>query len=184
MKGARGLLVLLVVVTAAIWGAMQVFASGGSRSTSGPVTGHNAPAAGNPEVFGAPLKTYVNQSSSSQTVGPGFQPVDAPTRVTCVTPAFVRGASCTLEADQNVQVTGSAPNNRWAICTQVDGVFALEPTCPFLGIVPTTPFQAGSFMQTMTGLDPGPHTVQTFLYSDAGANRSIYTLVYRIYAVP
>jgi len=113
-----------------------------------------------------------------EAVGPGFVAIDAGKTLLCPND----GGSCRIEADQNVQVTdGPGGNNRWAICTQVDGSFMAQPLCPFLGVINPDIFQAGSFIQTQSGIGPGTHTVRSFIFTDAGATRSIYTIVYRLY---
>jgi len=86
-----------------------------------------------------------------------------------------------FEAHQNVQVRGTAVDNNWAICTQIDGVDMSEPYCPFLGQVPTTHYGAGSFTQSQTGLALGTHTLQTFIYTEYGADLGIYEITYRSY---
>jgi hypothetical protein len=110
------------------------------------------------------------------TLGSGFQAIDAGTTLTC--PA---GKKCLIRAEQNLQVRGSAASNRWAICTQVDGVFMAKPSCPYQGLVPADgTYVAGSFAQNAT-VGAGVHTLRTFLYTDAGADRSIYEVQYQIY---
>ena len=56
-----------------------------------------------------------------------------------------------------------------------------QPNCPFLGVIPSDgTYVAGSFAQN-TSVSPGTHTVQTFVYTDNGANRSIYEIQYQVY---
>jgi hypothetical protein len=110
-------------------------------------------------------------------VSSGFQAIDVATTVVC--PASTR---CVIRAEQNVQVRGTVAGNKWAICTQVDGNFMAQPSCPFQGVIPSDgTFVAGSFAQNKTGVTPGTHTVQTFLFTDAGADRSIYEIQYQVY---
>jgi hypothetical protein len=181
--GSSRRLLILVVATAgfAIWGGVQVFASSHVDRGSSPLAKASASQATGTETSTTLLKTFVNQSSDSEALPSGFQPIDGPTSISCAVPGVLHGGSCTLEVDQNVQLIGSTANNAWAICTQVDGVFIGQPVCPFLGFVPVASYAAGSFMQTATGISPGHHTVQTFLYTNAGATRSIYTIVYRLF---
>jgi len=123
------------------------------------------------------FETWISEGNDLVSVGSGFQAIDNPITINC--PA---SNSCTFAAEQNLQVDGSVSGNRWAICTQVDGNFMSEPLCPFLGLVSSDgTFIAGSFVQTMHGLSPGTHTVQSFVYTDAGGSRSIYAIVYRVY---
>jgi hypothetical protein len=122
-------------------------------------------------------KSYINSDSGLVAVGAGFQAVDGPTNVNCPGTSGV----CVIEADQHLQVISGVSGNRWAICTAVDGNFMADPLCPFLGIATTSNFEARSFTQTQHGVSFGNHTVQTFVYSDAGLSRSIYEITYRVY---
>lgn len=123
-------------------------------------------------------QSHIVSDTAIVTVGAGFQPIHAALVINC--PGTV-GTTCTLGAEQNVQVRGASAG-RWAICTQVDGFFLSQPSCPFLGSVPTdNSFIAGSFAQSATNLSIGAHTVQTFLYTDGGGDLSIYNITYRIY---
>lgn len=154
-------------------------AQAGDGSPVGPGAKQLAPA---PKVVIAASRvlktTKIVSDNALIAVGAGFQPIDPASTVNCPG-AF--GTTCTLGAEQNVQVRGAAAG-RWAICTQVDGFFLAEPLCPFLGSVPADgSFVAGSFAQSARGLTPGLHTVQTFLYTDGGADLSIYNIAYRIY---
>ena len=56
-----------------------------------------------------------------------------------------------------------------------------EPLCPYLGYVATGFLESNSFAQSMSGISPGSHSVQTFVYTDSAATRSIYTIIYRVY---
>ena len=40
---------------------------------------------------------------------------------------------------------------------------------------------AGSFAQNNTTVRPGTHTVRTFLFTDFGADRSIFEIQYQLY---
>ena len=120
--------------------------------------------------------SLISQNSDLVAVGPGFVAVDSPITISCPV------ASCTFEVDQNLQASTTVANNRWAICTQLDGSFMSEPSCPYLGKLPSDgSYQAGTFVQTATHVPNGTHTVQTFIYTDFGGNRSIYAMVYRVY---
>jgi hypothetical protein len=120
---------------------------------------------------------FAASTSGAVVVGPGFQPVDALRTVVC--PA--ENGPCRIEADQAMQVTGGPGGaNRWAICTQVDGVFMDRPSCPFMGQINPGYFQSASFSQQRRAL-PGSHTVRTFIYSDYGATLGNYSIQYRVY---
>jgi hypothetical protein len=129
--------------------------------------------------FSGPLilrRSKVTESSGLVAVGAGFQPIEP-----VLTSLFCPGPRpCVITAEQNVQVRGTAANNRWAICTQVDGAFMNEPVCPFLGFVPVNSFGANSFEQHES-VAPGNHFVRSFLFTDFGADRSIYHMEYSIY---
>ena len=125
-------------------------------------------------------QTFVNYGNAVAAVGAGFQPLDA------VTTVFCPGTGpCTIGAEQNVQINDTKIGNRWAICTQVDGVFMSTPNCPFQGFTNNNGteylYHTGSFAQHTAGVTRGFHRVQTFVYSDAGLNESIYTIIYRVY---
>jgi hypothetical protein len=169
-----------LVAALSVGGATQAFAahhSSGSPSSPMASSSHSTTVAPNAVVKQRVLKvTARSQGGGIVAVPSGFQPIDGVTTLHC--PGTT---TCTFEADQNVQVRGSTASNDWAICTQVDGAYMTQPLCPFLGQVPNGFFGAGSFVQTQTGLSPGNHTVRTFLYTDNGADRSIYTILYRVY---
>ena len=157
-------------------------------AASSALAGNNASPVADSATKFRPLAPTVGQISLRSTkvsfgndfvaVGPGFVAIDAGKTLFCPND----GGSCRIEAHQNVQVNGGpGGNNRWAICTQVDGNFMAQPLCPFLGVINPGFFQASSFLQTQSGIGPGTHTVQTFIFTDGGANRSIYSINYRIY---
>ena len=110
----------------------------------------------------------------------GFQPIDARTTIDC--PSTSTTTTCTIEADQHLQVDGSTTANKWGTCTTVDGAFMAEPNCPLLGVVPSDgTFTSGSFVQTKTRVSVGNHTVRSFLYTSFGRTREIYEFTHRVY---
>jgi len=170
----------------AVWGGLGVSAQTGKAShaaaprsshATGPLASKVAPAQPGPVSGAKTLRvSLISQNSDLVAVGPGFVAVDSPITINCPV------ASCTFEVDQNLQASTAVANNRWAICTQLDGSFMAEPLCPFLGKLPSDgSYQAGTFVQTATHVATGVHTVQTFIYTDFGGNRSIYAMVYRVY---
>jgi hypothetical protein len=177
----------LVPVTVAgllvtVWGGLGAAQPGGSRGHSlkgaSPLTGKVSPQVPLP-VSGVKrlLRSRISWDNNLVAVGSGFVAIDAATTINCISTS-----TCTYEAEQNVQVQNSIAGNKWAICTAVDGNFMAQPLCPFLGILPAdSSFVGGSFAQTMSGLAPGGHSVQTFIYTDSGANLSIYEITYRVY---
>jgi hypothetical protein len=110
-------------------------------------------------------------------VAAGFVAIDAPLNFTCPP------GTCTASAEENVQIQGSTSGNRWAICFTVDGNFSAQPSCPFQGLVSSdgATYITGSFAQNTSGITAGHHSLQTFVYTDLGANLSIYDLTYRLY---
>lgn len=110
-------------------------------------------------------------------IGAGFQSLTGAVTINCPGPG-----GCLLEVDQHAQVRGTTANNRWAICTRVDGVDMTNPSCPFLGVVPSNGFfVAGAFAQSKGSLAPGNHAVQTFIYTDNGGSRGNFQITHRIY---
>ena len=110
-------------------------------------------------------------------IGSGFVALDNPLDFTCPS-----GGTCTVSAEENVQVRGTTSGNKWAICAAVDGSFMAEPDCPYLGIIPSdNSFLAGSFVQNTSNVAPGHHTLQTFVYTDNGGDRGVYNITYRLY---
>ena len=109
-------------------------------------------------------------------IGAGFQPLGPPITVNCPGPG-----SCLLEVDQHAQVRGSTANNKWAICTRVDGVPMNNPACPFLGTVPSNnTYVGGAFAQTQS-ISAGDHAVQSYIYTDLGGTRGVYQFTHRVY---
>src|SRR5690349_6238168 len=96
-------------------------------------------------IFNRSLKS-TSQSwdcCSPVAIGPGFVALDGVLTFTCPGPT-----TCTVSAEQNAQLRGTTSANRWAICTELDGLFMAEPSCPFLGTVPSDDsYVAGAFTQ-------------------------------------
>ena len=106
------------------------------------------------------------------------QPLDSPITISC---SAKSGGSCTFSAEQWVQVAGTTADNRILMCTYLDGFLAFG-TCVFSGLVPTGSFFAAfSYVQTLKGVSPGSHTVQTFVNTDNGGTLGSYTITYRVY---
>ena len=111
-------------------------------------------------------------------VAGGFQPLDAISTLPCPAAAV----DCVIVAEQNVQMRSATANNNWAICTQVDGAFLTNPSCPFLGPPAfLNTFTTNSAAQSSGALAPGAHNVQTFIFTSAAADRGIYEITYSIY---
>jgi hypothetical protein len=122
------------------------------------------------------VSTTQSYNNNLIAAGSGFTAMDSVLNFSC--PA----ATCSVSAEQNAQVTGTVSGNRWAICTQVDGVYMGQPNCPYLGYVTSDgSYAAGSFTQNMSGVTHGAHTLQSFVYMDDAASLSIYNITYRLY---
>jgi hypothetical protein len=121
--------------------------------------------------------TAISESYLKAEIGPGRTPLES-AAITLTCPGKT---TCTFEADQNVEVMGTSSNNKWAVCTDVDGDHMTEPLCPYLGNVPKGFFGAGSFVQSMSGITPGTHKIRTFVITKNGATRGVYMITYRVY---
>jgi hypothetical protein len=124
--------------------------------------------------------TFAKYNNTPTFAGGGTQPLDDATTVTCP----VGGGSCLIEFDQYVQIGSSATNNRWAICSKLDGVFVSTPNCPYQGYTNFGGnyfYKVGSFVQFAGSVSPGTHTVRTFIDSDDGLTVGIWSLTYRVY---
>jgi hypothetical protein len=123
-------------------------------------------------------RTYISYDNFPVEVDAGFQAIDSPLTVVCPGTS----GTCTIVAEQNLQLSGTTTGNRWSTCLAVDGVYSSEPYCPYMGYVPSDgSFTTGSFSQAFSGLPVGRHTVQSFLYTFSGGSRSIYSIHYRVY---
>jgi hypothetical protein len=91
--------------------------------------------------------------------------------------------TCTVTADLQVQVGfNSSPQNRWAICPELDGSVMPPNVCPFMGEMLTDfGFTAGSFTFIQSSVTAGRHTLQSFISSDFGGFIGTYSITYRLY---
>lgn len=149
-----------------------------------PVKGSSSPVSGVPSnapppslIFNRKLaSTTQSYGDPGTVVGSSFVAIDSPLKFTCP------NGGCTVSAEENVQVSGTVAGNRWAICATVDGNFMAQPNCPFQGYVTSDgSYVSGSFVQNMSAVTAGPHTLQTFLYTDDGATLANYNITYRLY---
>ncbi|MFZ0286217.1 MAG: hypothetical protein WAL32_13395 [Terriglobales bacterium] len=110
--------------------------------------------------------------------GDAYVAIDAPLKFTCPS-----GTTCTVSVDQNTQMGGnSASLNGFSICTALDGTFMSQPSCPTLASLPTDgSYFSGSFVQSASNLKSGPHTIQTFVFTNARATVYTYNFTYRLY---
>ena len=151
--------------------------TGAQAAAAGPTTGKQThqPVAGATTRVEKLVTSRVQFGSDTAALASGFQAIVAPTTVVC--PA----AQCAIRAEQNVEVQGTTASNRWAICTKVDGVLINQPPCPYLGLIPSdNTLVTGSFAQNTT-VRQGTHTVQTFLFTDLGADRLYFEIQYQVY---
>jgi hypothetical protein len=126
------------------------------------------------------LNSRVSFDNNQVALGAGFQAIDAVSQLTCPASASL---GCIITAEQNVQVRTGLAGNDWAICSRVNGADMNAPFCPFLGQIPVNVFFAGSFEQSHR-VNPGTvNNVQTFLFTDLGATRSIYEIHYEIHRI-
>ncbi|MGC2513505.1 MAG: hypothetical protein WA383_03215 [Terriglobales bacterium] len=129
------------------------------------------------------VQTYFvhgTQNGTSFPSGP-YTAVDSPLTVQCLS------TTCTIVADMWVQTGGaSTPSNNYATCLYVDDV-AVDTSdgsngCHFTEDTPSD----GTFIEAgeedlLSGVGPGAHTVQTFLYSTNGTPVFNYNISYRVY---
>lgn len=120
--------------------------------------------------------TYVSTGYFGANVGAGFTPIDAVNTVACPGTS----GNCLLQADQWIQAGGSGtPDNSVAICFYVDN----NPVdgCFFNGDTLTN----GHYTQYTTShgitVAHGNHTVQTILFTSAGAFVGTFTSKYQVY---
>ncbi|MBC8001422.1 MAG: hypothetical protein H7X97_02430 [Opitutaceae bacterium] len=178
MRISRKSLAILAAGAIVVGAGIAVAASSKPPATA---SGANVVAAGvQPSVAGGGIlqTTIFRNNNSVVNAAAGFNPVHSVAIVVnCPGPG-----NCIIEVDQAMQVANSpTANNRYAICSTVDGVFMSQPQCPFAGIVPTSGFETSSFIQFKTGVPPGNHNMQSFLYLDAPAKRSHSTIAYRVH---
>ncbi len=124
--------------------------------------------------------TVVHYNNTPTLKTGGFQPLDDATTVTCPD----GGGSCLIEFDQYLQIGDNTTNNRWAICSKLDGVFVSTPNCPYQGYTHLAGeyfYKVGSFVQFAGSVSPGTHTVRTFVNSDDGLAAATWSIIYRVY---
>ena len=124
------------------------------------------------------VSTKLSVPPAQVTVGPGRTALETRAlTVSCPGPN-----PCTIEAEQNAQVEGSTDNNRWSICTHVDGEPMAAPLCPYYGSMPNGSSGVGSFSQSQWSVPPGTHKVRSFIYTDDGGTLLRYEIAYRVYS--
>lgn len=120
--------------------------------------------------------TYIDQAMSDVTVGSSFQPIDSAVTITCS-----NTAGCTIGSESVVEVGGqTATGNRWGICSSLDGTIGAG-ICTYQGYIPSDgSFVTGAFNNAVA-ITKGTHTIQTYLYTDAGAFLAQYSNTYHRY---
>ena len=122
------------------------------------------------------ITTYIDQGSASVTLPAGFTAIDSPVTINCS-----NVAGCTIGAESWAELGGqTTANNRWAICTQVDG--SIVGFCPYLGTLPTDSSYVTGSLNNAVGVSVGTHTVQALAYNSAGgAFLAQYNNTYHVY---
>ena len=90
--------------------------------------------------------------------------------------------TCTLVAEQHVQISGTGNGNKWAVCSHVDGSVMTQPLCPYLGELPDGPLDSGSFTQSQSGITPGTHKMRSLVYAKRDATVHDFAIVYSVYS--
>lgn len=124
------------------------------------------------------VETYLVEGNGFSTAIPAatFTPIDAPLTVNCPGPK-----KCTLLTNQWVATNGSAASNNFAICFYVDGA-VIPNGCYYTNDTPSDgTFDQGGTSSWDIGVIPGHHTVETFVYSNAGCNYQEYQFQYLVY---
>ena len=167
-------LTLTAVMSSVIALVALTSAQAGHTPSASPLKGQRV----SPNAVSGPKKLLQTKLSYGVggAVGAGFAAIDSPINFAC--PGTT---TCAYEVEQHVQVAGSTDGNQWAICTQIDGTFLTQPSCPFLGTVPNGALGSGSFAQGASGIPHGAHTIQTFIYTEDGATVYNYQITYRVY---
>jgi hypothetical protein len=126
------------------------------------------------------MRTY-NNTGGVPTGAPSntYTPIDHQLTVQC--PGTTGSGTCTIQADMWVENGDSdSTENANSACLYVDG--KATNFCPYSGETPSDfSFVASSASQTVSGLVPGNHTVQTYFYSNNGTITFTYNNNYRVY---
>jgi hypothetical protein len=108
-------------------------------------------------------------------LGSGTVAIDSPTTVTCPGTS----GTCTIEFDQNMQLTGGTSGDLIGFCASLDGSVP-SPGCPNVGPFPMVATGV-AFSQSIPGVPHGTHTVQSLISSSSGGSMGFYTMVYHVY---
>ena len=100
-----------------------------------------------------------------------------------VTVACPGTGTCTIQADMLAENGGSSTaGNQFEVCLYVDGV-EVDPYCfGYAGVTPSDgTYLLGSSSQSLSGVSPGNHTVQTYFWSSKGCNVVYRHSTYNVY---
>jgi hypothetical protein len=172
-----------MIVGAAVLGILThaEVATAGGESVAGGIGLDDSSKPDATVLKGRKLKNTVFSSDvffpSGKALALGTQALDSAITLSCSGKGVT---SCTYSAEQWVQVAGTTTDNRVLMCTYLDSIpFG---NCLFSGLVPTGSFFAVfSYIQTLSGVAPGSHTVQTFVTTDNGGTLGSYAITYSVY---
>jgi hypothetical protein len=138
------------------------------------------------KVSGIYAKNLVLKST---TIGRGYGQIKIPsgllaldTASTISCPASPKG-NCVVEAEIVVQITGTAPNNRYSFCAAINGKSFNPPDgCPYVGLVPANNrYDTRTLSLAQYEVKPGNHKVQSFLGTDRGGTFASVYIKYNVY---
>jgi hypothetical protein len=130
-------------------------------------------------------RNYLVHGTQSGSFSPAgtFQPVDRSLFVECPGSS----GTCTIAAHMWVQtgLSSTFPNN-YAVCLFVDGVNVQSTDgsngCHYTEDTPSTgSFVEGSELNQKSGISPGLHKVQTFIFSNNGTPVYNFNILYQVY---
>jgi hypothetical protein len=166
-----------VLVAAALAAGLAAASAAPARRGIVPGTDHKGRAAFPAKASGLKLLSSIfGEGEPGTSIVSGFTTFDTHT-VTCPKSA------CLVEIDIEDGVIGySSTPVQWAICGQVDELFADEG-CPYAGEIPADGTPVAGHAHQLFSVAQGQHAVgaQTYLES-GGAFQGIYYVSYRVYA--
>jgi hypothetical protein len=175
MKTKLGIALLMLVICA------SAFAAPADNSQQSTNAVSKKPASPKPTlIFNRKLlSTSVAEDEPLVSVPGGLvaTAIDTPLTFKCPT------GGCTLTSDIHVQIgAATVAQNRWALCSEIDGVIMPPNACPFVGeVLSDGLYGAGSFEFIQNGVKAGTHQIQSFVYTDDGALLATYDITYRLY---
>jgi hypothetical protein len=166
-----------VILGAGAFGGIQ-YATAGAGPAAGPPAGPHETSNG--ALTNRKLKsTSFAFQEDGLTVPPGTYTAAHPV-VTMNCPS--RPGHCTIAAAMYTEFQPNVQGDEWATCLLVDGSLSTEPGCPWVDTnADAGEFQTRVFAQNRSNLAPGPHTVQTLIYSVNGGTAALRNYDYRLY---